>query len=194
MLGLYVSDHPLLGAEAALSRRADCALDELAELGDGDLKAVGGVVTGLQRKWTRRGDLMAVFTLEDLRAAAEVMVFPRTMTEHGHKLADDAIVIVRGRVDTRDDAPKLIAQSIDVVEVATIHVEPLRLRVPPQLLSEDKVAHLRRLLADHPGESPVFLQLGERRVVRLPERWNVDATNGLVGQLREALGPTAILG
>jgi DNA polymerase III subunit alpha len=194
MLGLYVSDHPLLGAEAALSRRADCSLDELADLGDGDLKAVGGVVTGLQRKWTRRGDLMAVFTLEDLRAAAEVMVFPRTMTEHGHKLADDAVVIVRGRVDTRDDAPKLIAQSIDVVEVATTQVEPLRLRVPPQLLSEGKVAHLRRLLADHPGESPVFLQLGERRVVRLPERWNVDATNGLVGQLREALGPTAILG
>jgi DNA polymerase-3 subunit alpha len=194
MLGLYVSDHPLLGAEAALSRRADCSLDELADLDDGDLKAVGGVVTALQRKWTRRGDLMAVFILEDLRAVAEVMVFPRTMTEHGHKLAEDAVVIVRGRVDTRDDAPKLIAQTIDVVEVAAIQVEPLRLRVPPQLLSEAKVAHLRRLLADHPGESPVFLQLGERRVVRLPERWNVDPSNGLVGQLREALGPTAILG
>ena len=193
MLGLYVSDHPLLGAEAALSRRADCSLDELADLDDGDLKAVGGVVTALQRKWTRRGDLMAVFTLEDLRATAEVMVFPRTMTEHGHKLADDAVVIVRGRVDTRDDAPKLIAQSIDLVEVAASQVEPLRLRVPPQLLSDAKVAHLKRLLADHPGESPVFLQLGERRVVRLPERWNVDATNGLVGQLREALGPAAIL-
>jgi DNA polymerase III subunit alpha len=194
MLGLYVSDHPLLGAEGALSRRADCSLDELADLDDGDLKAVGGVVTALQRKWTRRGDLMAVFVLEDLRASAEVMVFPRTMTEHGHKLADDAVVIVRGRVDTRDDAPKLIAQSIDVVEVAAGQVEPLRLRVPPQLLSEARVAHLRRLLADHPGESPVLLQLGERRVVRLPERWNVDASNGLVGQLREALGPTAILG
>jgi DNA polymerase-3 subunit alpha len=194
MLGLYVSDHPLLGAERALSRRADCSLDELADLDDGDLKAVGGVVTALQRKWTRRGDLMAVFVLEDLRASVEVMVFPRTMTEHGHKLADDAVVIVRGRVDTRDDAPKLIAQSVDVVEVGAGQVEPLRLRVPPQLLSEAKVAHLRRLLADHPGESPVFLQLGERRVVRLPERWNVDASNGLVGQLREALGPTAILG
>ena len=79
-------------------------------------------------------------------------------------------------------------------DILTVKVEPLRLRVPPQLLSEAKVAHLRRLLADHPGESPVLLQLGERRVVRLPERWNVDASNGLVGQLREALGPTAILG
>jgi DNA polymerase III subunit alpha len=55
------------------------------------------------------------------------------------------------------------------------------------------VAHLKRLLADHPGEAPVFLQLGEQRVVRLPEQWNVDASNGLVGQLREALGPAAIV-
>src|SRR4029453_12617996 len=101
---------------AALARRGDCSPDELADLGDGDLKAVGGVVSALQRKWTRRGDLMAVFTLEDLRASAEVMVFPRTMTEHGHKLADDAVVIVRGRVDARDDAPKLLPRAIDVVE------------------------------------------------------------------------------
>ena len=82
------------------------------------MKSVGGVITGLQRKWTRKGDLMAVFVLEDLRSSVEVMVFPRTMTEHGHKLADDAVVVVKGRVDKRDDAPKLIAQTIDVIEVA----------------------------------------------------------------------------
>ncbi|MGH8939601.1 MAG: DNA polymerase III subunit alpha, partial [Actinomycetes bacterium] len=111
MLGLYVSDHPLLGAEAALSRRSDTSIDELDGVDDGAMKTVGGVITGLQRKWTRKGDLMAVFTLEDLRSSVEVMVFPRTMTEHGHKLADDAVVVVKARVDTRDDAPKLIAQS-----------------------------------------------------------------------------------
>ncbi|HYZ98809.1 MAG TPA: DNA polymerase III subunit alpha [Acidimicrobiales bacterium] len=193
MLGLYVSDHPLLGAEAALARRAERALDELVDLDDGSVTAVGGIVTGLQRKWTRKGDLMAVFTLEDLRSSAEVMVFPRTMTEHGHKLADDTVVIVRGRVDGRDESPKLIAQSIDVVEVAQSQVEPLRLRVPPQLLSDTRVSQLKQVLADHPGDSPVLLHIGERQVVRLPDRWNVDATNGLVGRLREALGPSAIV-
>jgi DNA polymerase III subunit alpha len=194
MLGLYVSDHPLLGAEAALARRSDLSIDELTDLEDGALKAVGGVVTNLQRKWTRKGDLMAVFTLEDLRSSVEVMVFPRTMTEHGLKLADDAVVVVKARVDTRDDAPKLIAQSIDVVDVGEDTVaEPLRVRVPPALLSEATVAHLKTVLADHPGAAPVLLHLGERQVVRLPEQWNVDTSNGLLGRLREALGPGAIL-
>ncbi|HET9609154.1 MAG TPA: DNA polymerase III subunit alpha [Acidimicrobiales bacterium] len=193
MLGLYVSDHPLLGAEAVLARRSDAAIDELDAIDDGALKSLGGVITGLQRKWTRKGDLMAVFTLEDLRSAVEVMVFPRTMTEQGHKLADDAVVVVKGRVDKRDDAPKLIAQSIDVVEVGDSDAEPLRVRVPPQLLSKATVAHLKQILADHPGPAPVFLHLGERQVVRLPDQWNVDTSNGLLGQLRVVLGAGAIV-
>jgi DNA polymerase III subunit alpha len=193
MLGLYVSDHPLLGAEAALSRRCDTSIDELDGVDDGAMKTVGGVITGLQRKWTRKGDLMAVFTLEDLRSSVEVMVFPRTMTEQGHKLADDAVVVVKARVDRRDDAPKLIAHGIDVLEVGDSEAEPLRVRVPPQLLSPATVAHLKQILADHPGAVPVLLHLGERQVVRLPERWNVDTSNGLLGQLRVVLGAGAIV-
>ena len=103
MLGLYVSDHPLMGAEASLRRRCDGRLNELADLDDGAIRTFGGVVTGLQRKWTKKGDLMAVFQLEDLQSVVEVMVFPKTMTDHGHKLEDDLIVTVRARVDTRED-------------------------------------------------------------------------------------------
>ena len=118
------------------------------------------------------------------------MVFP-TMQEQGHKLADDAVVIVKGRVDKRDDAPKLIAQSIDVLEVGDSVAEPLRPGTP-QLRRGDG----RPPQAD-PGRSPrgapVFLHLGERQVVRLPERWNVDTSNGLLGQLKVVLGAGAIV-
>ncbi|HEY8525922.1 MAG TPA: DNA polymerase III subunit alpha [Acidimicrobiales bacterium] len=193
MLGLYVSDHPLLGSEALLARRTDCTIDELGDLEDGALKAVGGVVTGLQRKWTKKGDLMAVFVLEDLRSSVEVMVFPRTMTEHGHKLADDAVVVVKGRVDKRDDQPKLICQSVDVVEVGEGDAEPLRVRVPLKLVSESTVRELKQVLADHPGDAPVYLHLGDRQVLRLPDQWKVDTSNGLLGHLRVLLGPSSIL-
>ena len=86
MLGLYVSDHPLMGAEASLRRRTECVLTELEEAPDGAIRVVGGLVTNLQRKWTKRGDLMAVFQLEDLQTSIEVMVFPKTMQKFGHVL------------------------------------------------------------------------------------------------------------
>ncbi|MGH9209513.1 MAG: DNA polymerase III subunit alpha [Acidimicrobiales bacterium] len=194
MLGLYVSDHPLLGAEAALARRADTSIGSLADQEDGASVCVGGVITALQRKWTRKGDLMAVFTLEDLADAVEVMVFPKTMTEHGHKLADDAVAVVRSRVDKRDDMPKLIAHAVDLVEVSESDGgEPLRLRVPMRLVSPATVDRLKSVLSDHPGQSPVILHLGERQVLRLPDQWRVDASNGLLGAISTVLGPAAVV-
>jgi DNA polymerase-3 subunit alpha len=194
MLGLYVSDHPLLGAEAALARRAEASLTDLLDMEDGAPTTVGGVITGLQRKWTRKGDLMAVFVLEDLANSVEVMVFPKTMSEHGHKLEDDRVMIVKGRVDKRDDTPKMIAQSFDVVEVTDNNAsEPLRLRVPLRLVSPATIDQLKTVLSDHPGRSPVFLHLGERQVLRLADQWRVDASNGLLGELSTVLGPGAVV-
>src|SRR4029079_15661679 len=117
MLGLYVSSHPLLGVESALRPHTDCTINELRELRDAEMRWVGGVVTGLSRKYTKRGDLMATFTLEDLQSAIEVMVFPKTMAEYGPRLLDDAVVCVKGRIDARDDTPKLIASEITVPEL-----------------------------------------------------------------------------
>ena len=66
MLGLYVSDHPLMGIEGALRRRVDCSIPEALERDDGAFMVVGGIVNGLARKYTRKGDQMATFQLEDL--------------------------------------------------------------------------------------------------------------------------------
>jgi DNA polymerase III subunit alpha len=193
MLGLYVSDHPLFGAEDFLARRADVALDALSECEDGAIKTVGGVITNLQRKWTKKGDLMGVFVLEDLRANAETMVFPRTMTEHGHKLVDDAIVIVKARIDKRDDMPKLIAMEIEVVEGVSDTAQPFRLAVMPNRLTAELVTQLKEILLEHPGDHPVLLHLGDDKVLRLPPAYGVDAGSGLVSEIRVLLGPAALV-
>jgi DNA polymerase-3 subunit alpha len=193
MLGLYVSDHPLMGAEAAMRRRADTTISELREQGpSGETRSVGGVVTSLQRKYTKRGELMAVFVLEDLQAAIEVMVFPKVMAEQGSRLSDDAVVCVRGRLDTRDDEPKVIALEIVPVELVHDGGPPVRINLQAGAATERTIGDLKRLLVDHPGESAVFVHIGEK-VVRLPQQFNVDATNGLVGELRVLLGERAIV-
>jgi len=195
MLGLYVSDHPLMGVEAALRRRADCTISELRDgapgtPGESQMRTVGGVITGLQRKYTKKGELMAVFVLEDLEAAMEVMVFPKTMLDQGSKLADDRVVCVRGRLDTRDDVPKLIAQEIIPVEV-TGEAQPLRLSLPPHALDERTISTLKRMLLAHPGDSPVFVTVGSQ-TLRLADEFRVDETNGLRGELLETFGPAAL--
>jgi DNA polymerase-3 subunit alpha len=195
MLGLYVSDHPLMGAERALRRYTDATLAELEECRDGETRVVGGVVTALARKYTKRGDLMATFVLEDLSAAMEVMVFPRTMADYGHLLEDDAIVCVKGRLDTRDDAPKVVAMEITRPDLVVDGGPPVRVRVRPGALSETRVARLKEILIEHPGDSPVFVHLeghDKVTVVRLGDEFCVDPSNGLFAELRVLLGADCI--
>ena len=135
---------------------------------------------------------MAVFTLEDLSSSIEVMVFPRTMTDHGHKLADDAIVVVKGRVDTRDETPKLIAMELHPFEPVD-DAAPLVIRFPTRAASAALVDRLKGVLVEHPGDQEVHLVVGTQKV-RLPGTFNVDSSNGLVSELRVLLGPDAVIG
>ena len=105
MLGLYVSDHPLMGAGAgvaALRRHARSPSSRRCARARCAPSAVSSPRSS--RKYTKRGDLMATFVLEDLGGAVEVMVFPKTMASYGELLAEDAIVCVKARIDMREDA------------------------------------------------------------------------------------------
>ncbi len=193
MLGLYVSDHPLFGLERLIARKADCPVSELAELEDGARRTVGGVITGLQRKWTKKGDLMAVFTLEDLQGSIEVMVFPKTMAAIGHMLEEDVVVLLGGRINRRDDTPNLVAGDIEIFDPVIDETPPLRLHLQPNRLDAETLDRLKELFGDFPGESEVHILLGDKQVLRLPDDFRVSTQGGLVGELRVLLGADAIV-
>jgi DNA polymerase-3 subunit alpha len=193
MLGLYVSDHPLMGAETALRKHTESTIAELRDSsGDGAVRWVGGVVTALARRYTKKGDLMATFHLEDLQSSVECWVFPRVMQEYGWMLADDAIVCVKARLDMRDDQPKLTVLELKKPDLVLDGGPPVRIELPLNSLTDTLVVQLKELLVTHGGDSPVYLHVGQK-VLRLPDEFNVDARNGLLGEIRVLLGPNALV-
>ncbi|MGA9279648.1 DNA polymerase III subunit alpha [Ilumatobacter sp.] len=194
MLGLYVSDHPLFGVEGALKRKVEHSLIDLPNMEDGTPVVVGGVITNLARKFTKKGDQMAVFVLEDLDASIEVTIFPRTLAEQGHKLEDDLIVSVKGRLDRRDESRfGLIGQTINVLQgLSDGPAAPLRLRLPAPSLDELKIQRLKRIVKEHPGDSVVMVDIGQQKVLKLSDEFRVDLDR-VVGELRMAFGHDAVL-
>jgi DNA polymerase-3 subunit alpha len=185
-----------MGAQAALARHVEHSLTDCKELPEGGVAVVGGVVTALSRRYTKRGELMATFVLEDLEAALEVFVFPRTMTDFGHLLNEDDVVCVKGRLDRRDEQAKLVAVEIRRPElVLDDDGPPVRLRVPASRLTESFLAEIKRVLEAHPGESPVLLHVEDGRrttVLRLGPAFGVSAGNGLHAELRILLGADGV--
>jgi DNA polymerase-3 subunit alpha len=101
------------------------------------------------------------------------------------------VVCVRGRLDLRDDEPKLVCMELRRPELVVDGAQPLHLDLPPHALSDDRLDRLKQLLADHPGPSAVYLHIGSQ-VIRLADTFSVDARNGLLAELRVLLGPACL--
>jgi DNA polymerase-3 subunit alpha len=114
--------------------------------------------------------------------------------EQGHKLEDDIIVTVKGRLDKRDESRfGLIAQHIDVLSGLTDGpAPPLRLMLPSHSLDELKIQRLKRILLDHEGDSIVQIDIGQGKLLRLADEFRVDIDRA-VGELRMAFGHDAVV-
>jgi DNA polymerase-3 subunit alpha len=195
MLGLYVSDHPLFGLEHVLAGAAEkpiSALSEEGTVGDGQVVTLAGILSGVQRRITKQGRAWASATLEDLEGAVEVLFFPNTYELVGQYIAEDAIVVVKGRVDRRDDQPRLMAMDLSIPDITKPDdVKPVILALPPSRCTPPLVERLVEVLSSHPGAAEVHLRVN-RHVLRVSPR--VAPTTALMADLKALLGPSAVTG
>jgi DNA polymerase-3 subunit alpha len=193
MLSLYVSDHPLLGVEHVLAQHTDTRITELTAdaAEDGKVVTVGGLLSSIARKVTKRGDAYAQAVLEDLEGAIDVWFFPNTYREYGLLLAEDDVLCVKGKLDKREDTPKLIAIAVTRPELATGGPRgPVVVRLESTRCTEALVDRLREVLRQHPGMTEVHLQLtgAQEMLLRLDDGLRVSANPSLMADLKQLLG------
>jgi DNA polymerase-3 subunit alpha len=195
MLGLYVSDHPLLGLEHLLSRGTDCSIGQLMldeERADGSPITISGLVTSVQRKVTKRGDTWAMVTLEDLDGAIDVLLFPSSYQLASTLLSEDAILTVRGRLSRSKDQPEIHAQEVTVPDLTDGPSGPVVLKLPQTRVNAGTVEQLKEVLRTHPGVTEVHLQLLMRDktlMMRLGDAQRVTPSPALFADLKQLLGP-----
>ncbi|HET9897230.1 MAG TPA: DNA polymerase III subunit alpha [Streptosporangiaceae bacterium] len=208
MLGLYVSDHPLLGMEHALAAETDCSVAQLlssaedeaernsrGDRADGQVVTLGGILSGVTRKVTRQGSSWAAATLEDLEGAIEVLFFPATYQQCMHLVVEDAILIVKGRLDRREDVPKLIAMEVKPADLPVEGTGPFVVSLLESRCVPPVVDRLREVLRTHAGATEVHLRLqsGQRtKVLRLDDKLRVRPSPSLVADLKQLLGPACV--
>jgi DNA polymerase-3 subunit alpha len=194
-LGLYVSEHPLERVRAELRRKTDCALTDLERRRDGEFVTVGGIVSGLKQVTTKRGEPMVFVTLDDPTGSAEVVVFNSTYAAARELLEPDRVLIVKGRVDHKQAGEtKLVASEVSAFEAAVIRRE-VRLRIDARQAPAGLIRELATLVADFPGEAPVYLaletSLGERTLALGPE-YRVKPEADFFAEVRALLGESCL--
>jgi DNA polymerase-3 subunit alpha len=201
VLGQFVTDHPLLAVRESLARQTDCEVPRVAELGDGDVVTVGGIIGAVARRYTKRGDPYALFRLEDLAGGVGVVAFPNVYEKVPDLIQPDRIVLVKGRVDLRGRELQLAAIEIREPDLgADVLLLPesagrLVVEVPADGFTDGLIGKLKTALASHPGRAPVTLRfLGSAGVKNLAigNGYCVDASAGLLSELRLLLGPERV--
>ena len=197
MLGLYVSDHPLSGLEHVLSAAAEVSIatliaDETRH--DGSTVVIAGLITSLQRKMSKQGNPWAAVTVEDLESSVEIMFFGETYLAYSTVLAEDQVVVIRGRVRRRDEAMQLQAIEVSLPDVSAVTDAPVLVSMSVARCTPPVVERLREVLSTHPGTNEVHLRLmgtspGRATVMRLEESLRVERSPSLFGDLKALLGP-----
>jgi DNA polymerase-3 subunit alpha len=194
MLGLYVSGHPLSGVEHILSAQSDASIPDILDgtVPDRGIVTVGGILTGLQRRLTKKGDPWASATLEDLAGGVEVAFFPKVYLDCSLLLAEDAIVLVKGRVARSEDRLSLHAQQVVVPDLTTAAGKgPVQVSISAARCTPPVVDRLKDVLQAHPGTTAVHLKLlnGSRATtLKLDDGLRVTPTSALMGDLKALLG------
>ena len=196
MLGLYVSDHPLLGVEHVLRSNTDMSISALVEDGgaqDGFV-TIGGLITGISRKVSRTGSSWAIVTVEDLEGSLEVLFFANTYNQYALTLIEDRIVTIRGRVDRRDDQVRFSAVEMSSLDVSAGPVGPLLISLPLSQCTPPIVERVKEILRSHPGKREVHLHIedsGKSTTMKIDAL--VTSSPSLSADLKSILGPDCLV-
>jgi DNA polymerase-3 subunit alpha len=195
MLGLYVSDHPLLGVEHILRSNTDMSISALVDDGgaqDGFV-TIGGLITGISRKVSRTGSSWAIVTVEDLEGSLEVLFFANTYNQYALTLIEDRIVTIRGRVDRRDDQVRFSAVEMTSLDVSSGPVGPLMISLPISQCTPPIVERVKEILRSHPGKREVHLKIEDSdKSTTMKIDALVTSSPSLSADLKSILGPNCL--
>ena len=216
LLGLYLSDHPLRRISAELARLSDTqAVEVTSALQDTEVR-VAGLVREVRRVVTRKGQIMAYATLEDLTGSVDVVLFPRVFEQTRLLFEPDKVLVVQGKVDARAGSTRAsgaAASPVDPemeteVETASVVADMAWLWDDPDCVpvTRRQLVHVRiqnddsglaerleAVLARHPGTDEVVLHVvvGSREVVVNSDRYHVLAGPALVSDIEQLVGAAA---
>ena len=196
MLGLYVSDHPLLGVEHILRSNTDMSISALLsdESTPDGFVTLGGLITGVQRKVSRQGSSWAIVSLEDLEGAVEVLFFSNVYNQYALTLTEDRVVTVRGRFERRDDVVRFTALELKSLDISTGPVGPLLISLPISQCTPPIVDRMKEILRSHPGKREVHMQIDDQGVLTTMKiDALVTASPSLSADLKSILGPDCLV-
>jgi DNA polymerase-3 subunit alpha len=199
VLGFYVTGHPLEKYSARLAGLVGTDSASIDSLEHESPVTLAGILTGLRVRPSKKGDLWASASLEDMRGAVELLVFPQSYQQLQGVLKNEAALLIKGRVRIEENSrPKVVVSEAKPLESVGNGAKPeLLIRIDLVSAAPKALDEIEKLLAASPGENPVlfeFTQASDFRVRLRPRpARNVKPEGALLARLRELCGSEPVI-
>ncbi|WP_010678404.1 DNA polymerase III subunit alpha [Bacillus timonensis] len=195
-LGFYLSSHPITSYSTYLKKNGAISIAE-ASLYLHQNVVIGGFITKERTIRTKKGEVMAFLTISDETGELEGVAFPRTYLQSAKLLKNDALVLVKGKVESRNNQLQLIinqAQALpDKVEMVE-EEKKLFIRMGKRNQIDQVFMELKELFKQYPGEIPVVLYYEEtQKTIQLQQELWVNSSSEFLSQIKELLGPENVV-
>jgi DNA polymerase-3 subunit alpha len=193
LLGVYMTGHPLSQHERLLKRYQLSDVQGLSTLPENSQTRLGGLISGLSQRFTKKKEPMATFRLEDLDGNVEVVVYPDSYRDYKHVLVPDRAVIICGEVKKEESSVKIVASEIYPIEEAPrLFVDHFGIHVTVSQEHMGMLEKVRDMLALHPGRTPVKICLkfpgGEKVFLDTDSSYKVTCNEELVVAVERLVG------
>ena len=193
LLGLYLTNHPLAEAMQQVASQANQKINDLDHtIHQGQIFIFGGVFTRFKEITTKKGQRMAFATLQDQSGSIECIIFPKLYAQHEGKLSENAIAVVKAKVDYRDEELKIIAERITIPQeslLSQLENEQVSEIFIPRKTSKTTMETLGKLLKEKPGNDKVVILIpngGKPKKMLLP--YTVAWSKQLETEIKKLLG------
>lgn len=199
MIGFYVSGHPLAAFSSVMERFSTCPVDRLSVRADGEEVQIGGIILTARHTVTKKNnERMAILTLEDLTGNLDILVFPRAYESARPYLNVDAPVFVRGKLNLKEDNPKIIAEQIfPLTETQKRLTKAIFVNVDLPSVQPEMLDSLKSVFSDHQGSCRVLIDFsyptGEKLVMEVDPQNRVNPSDELVQDIEAVLGEKTVL-
>ncbi len=163
LLGFYVTGHPLDEYRSALAHPDITPIGRLPEKEEKATVTIAGALTSVEKKFTKKDSKpFAVVVLEDLGDQLEVMIWNETFTKSAALLEVGNVVSIKGRLDLREEGPRVTANEIRAIKKPALANRPLVLKFDRRDTTEADLLFVHNVLTANPGDRRVeFVFVGE---------------------------------
>ena len=199
LLGIYMTGHPLSQYAGLLQRYQLSNVEGLKGLEAGSMTRVGGLISTLTPRMTKKKEPMAILKLEDLDGSVEVVVYPDAYRDYKSVLVQDQAIMLCGEVRFEENVPRIIASEVyPLRDCPALFVETVNIELPAERVesSPDMLGKVRDALNLHPGRTDVHICLefasGEKVFLDTDNQYKVTCDEALVRELERILGEDSV--